>query len=54
MNLKQQEEQIKRLQLRVVDLVEELKTTQNDIKNFKEAISRDLKRAFELIERRGG
>ena len=50
MNLKQQEEQIKRLQQRVIELVEALSQTQNDIKNFKASVANDLNRAFEEIQ----
>ena len=50
MNLKQQEEQIKRLQQRVMELVESLSQTQNDIRNFKASVATDLNRAFKEIQ----
>ena len=50
MNLKPQEEQIKRLQQRVMELVESLNQTQNDIRNFKASVAVDLNRAFKEIQ----
>jgi cell fate (sporulation/competence/biofilm development) regulator YmcA (YheA/YmcA/DUF963 family) len=50
MNLKEQEQQIKRLQQRISTLVDELQAIRNDTNNFKQAVARDLERAFELIK----
>ena len=50
MTFKKQQEQIKRLQSRIAELVEELRITQSDVKNFKESVARDMQRAFELIK----
>ena len=50
MTLKEQEQHIRRLQERIVQLVDELHMLQSDTNNFKESVARDLKRAFTLIE----
>ena len=50
MTLKEQQEQINHLQKRIGTLVDELRITQADVKNFKEAIARDMQRAFKLIQ----
>jgi len=50
MTLKEQQKEIERLQRRIVDLVDDLRITQGDIKAFKEAIARDMQRAFKLIQ----
>ena len=50
MTLKEQNQQIKRLQQRISELVDEIQVMKNDTKSFKESVARDLKRAFELIQ----
>ena len=50
MTLKEQGQQIKRLQGRVIELVEDLRSTQADIKFFKEAVARDIQRTIDLVK----
>jgi len=50
MTLKEQQKQIDHLQKRITTLVDELRITQSDMKTFKEAVARDIKRAFEHIQ----
>ena len=50
MTLKEQNQQIKRLQQRISELVDEIQVMKNVTKSFKESVARDLKRAFELIQ----
>ena len=52
MSLKEQQEQIKKLQQRIGSLVDEIRIMQNDTKSFKESVARDLQRAFELIKKK--
>ena len=52
MTLKEQQKQIDKLQRRILDLVDELRSTQADVKQFKSAVSRDMKRAFEEIHKK--
>ena len=47
MNLREQQKQIDRMQARIAQLVDELRTTQSDIKQFKSAVARDMKRLVE-------
>ena len=47
MTLKEQQKQIDRMQARIAQLVDELRTTQSDIKQFKSAVARDMKRLVE-------
>ena len=47
MTLKEQQKQITQLQRRISDLVDELRTMQSDIKQFKSAVAKDMKRALE-------
>ena len=49
MTLKKQQEQINELKGRINILVDELRVTQRDVKTFKEAVARDMQRAFEQI-----
>jgi molecular chaperone GrpE (heat shock protein) len=50
MTLKEQQKQIDKLQLRIAELVDELRSTQADVKQFKTAVSRDIKRAYDAIQ----
>ena len=50
MTLKEQQVQISKLQARINTLVDELRVTQADVKTFKEAVARDMQRAFEQIK----
>jgi len=52
MTLKEQQEQIDHLQKRIGTLVDELRITQADVKNFKEAVARDMKRTIDLIKKK--
>ena len=52
MTLKQQQKQIAELQARITKLVDELRVTQHEIKRFKEMMSSDMKRAFEILQSR--
>ena len=52
MTLKEQQKQIDRLQKRISELVEDLRLTQADVKSFKTAVSRDVKRAFEVLKKK--
>ena len=47
MTLKEQQKQIDKLQARISDLVDELRFTQSDIKQFKSAVAKDMKRLVE-------
>lgn len=51
MTLKEQQVQIDRLKTRITTLVDELRVTQADVKTFKEAVARDMQRAFEQIKK---
>jgi len=50
MTLKEQQVQISKLQVRINTLVDELRVTQADVKTFKEAVARDMQRAFAQIK----
>ena len=50
MDFKQQQKNITKLQERINSLVDELRTTQIEIKAFKEAVARDMKAMFEHIK----
>ena len=50
MNLKQQEEQLKKLQHRIGDLTDEMRVMQHEIKVFKETVARDMQRAFKQLQ----
>lgn len=50
MNMFEQQKEIKRLSLRLRELVDELRQTQNDLKQFKEAVARDIKRTIEMSQ----
>ncbi len=50
MTLKEQQKQIDKLQQRISELVDELRSTQADVKQFKSAVTRDMKRAYEAIQ----
>ena len=50
MTLKEQQKQIDKLQRRIAELVDELRSTQADVKQFKTAVSRDIKRAYDAIQ----
>tara|TARA_R110001583_G_scaffold52090_9_gene161989 strand:+ start:1430 stop:1609 length:180 start_codon:yes stop_codon:yes gene_type:complete len=52
MTLKLHQAQINRMQKRIAELVEELRLTQNELKTFKIAVSKDVKRAFERLEKK--
>lgn len=47
MTLKQQQVQIDNLQKRISDLVDELRTTQADVRQFKSAVAKDMQRLVE-------
>ena len=50
MTLKEQKVQLARLQRRLTEVVDELRETQNDLKGFKEAVARDIKRTIDLVK----
>ena len=52
MTLKQHNEKINKMQRRISELVDELRLTQNELRVFKQDVSRDIKRAFEKIEKK--
>ena len=47
MTLKEQQKQIDKLQARITDLVDELRSTQADVKQFKSAVAKDMQRLVE-------
>ena len=47
MTLREHQKQIDKLQKRLAELVDELRTTQSDIKQFKSAVAKDMKRLVE-------
>jgi cell fate (sporulation/competence/biofilm development) regulator YmcA (YheA/YmcA/DUF963 family) len=47
MTLKEQQKQIGQLQRRISDLVDEMRTMQSDVKQFKRAVASDMKRLVE-------
>ena len=47
MTLIEHQKQIDKLQKRLAELVDELRTTQSDIKQFKSAVAKDMKRLVE-------
>ena len=47
---KDQKEHIARLQRRLTEIVDELRETQRDLKGFKEAVARDIKRTIDLVK----
>ena len=48
MNMFEQQKEIKRLASRLSELVDELRATQVDLKSFKAAVARDIKRTIEM------
>jgi len=44
MTLKEQQKQINQLQMRISELVDELRTTQADVNQFKKAVANDMQR----------
>jgi uncharacterized coiled-coil protein SlyX len=52
MSVKEQQKQIIRLQQRLTELVDELRSTQSDINSFKESVARDIKRTIELVNQK--
>jgi len=44
MTLKEQQKQIDQMQRRIAELVDELRTTQADVRQFKKAVANDLQR----------
>ena len=44
MTLKEQQKQIDQMQRRIAELVDELRTTQADVRQFKSAVAKDLQR----------
>ena len=52
---KDQKAQITHLQRRIIEIVDELRATQSELKGFKEAVARDIKRTIDLVkEKRQG
>ena len=47
MTLKEQQKQIDKLQQRISQLVDELRVTQADVKQFKSAVANDMRRLVE-------
>lgn len=47
MTLKEQQKQINKLQARISELVDELRSTQADVRQFKSAVTKDMKRLVE-------
>jgi H2-forming N5,N10-methylenetetrahydromethanopterin dehydrogenase-like enzyme len=47
MTLKEQQKQIDKLQRRISDLVDELRITQADVRQFKSAVAKDMQRLVE-------
>lgn len=51
MTLREHQKQIDKLQKRLAELVDELRTTQSDIKQFKSAVAKDMKRLVEVVKK---
>ena len=49
MTLKEQQQQINRMQKRISVLVDEIRLGQTEMKNFKKDVARDMKRAFDQL-----
>ena len=47
---KDQKAQITHLQRRIIEIVDELRATQSELKGFKEAVARDIKRTIDLVK----
>lgn len=47
MTLKEQQKQISQLQRRISDLVDEMRTMQSDIRQFKNAVASDMRLVLE-------
>lgn len=47
MTLKEQQKQIDKLQQRISQLVDEIRVTQADVKQFKSAVAKDMRRLAE-------
>jgi H2-forming N5,N10-methylenetetrahydromethanopterin dehydrogenase-like enzyme len=51
MTLREHQKQIDKLQKRLAEVVDELRITQSDIKQFKSAVANDIKRLVEVVKK---